>query len=722
MGLPRRYWPGLALTGLVACSAVVRVLTNRSFQGPQLLCDEYIYADIARHFATTGNLGFGSGFGSNGFGGGPTGGGSLFYPLLIAPAWLAHRMSTVFGLAKAINAVIVSLTAVPVYLWARRTVSPAWALVAAGLVLLMTGFVLSGMLMSENAALPVFVLALFAIGLAVEEPTLPRQGFVLVGLILAYAVRTQGLVLVAILPAALLLDAVLDLRAGLPRSEPVRRLWRLAPLGGALALALLFYLARSGFSPGHAIGFYRAVATTHYDLSAVLVWTARYAGEAALALGVAPFFALVLLLLTGLTRGFARREERAFVATATAAVAGFLVQAGMYSSAFNPSIIERYSMYAFPPLVIALVVLLAGQRLRPLPETLAAATLTLSFVSVILFSHFLEPELPSPSVFARLTLYFFTRIPQHVPGGLDAARVLLLLLAAAAVGICAFAPIKIARVVLPAGTALLLLLASHSAHAYLAANTRTWIDTTGPVRSWIDDAIGTAAGSADYLYVPNPTMETSSTVLVNTRFWNRSIGNVYTLGGEEICPLRLDPLRVDDQTGAIVADDASARPRRAYLVTDRGLAIAGRLVASGGSTAQPLAVYRPARPLRLASRLEGVYADGWTGADASFFQYWLPRPNASHVDVSLSRIAWSGPDVPATVKVSVRALHGSRRVIARAYWVAHSGAAKTLRLRAPSPPFEVAVHVAPTFSPAQFGSGDSRQLGVQLAISSKNAR
>ena len=339
MGLPRRYWPGLALTGLVACSAVVRVLTNRSFQGPQLLCDEYIYADIARHFATTGNLGFGSGFGSNGFGGGPTGGGSLFYPLLIAPAWLAHRMSTVFGLAKAINAVIVSLTAVPVYLWARRTVSPAWALVAGGLVLLMTGFVLSGMLMSENAALPVFVLALFAIGLAVEEPTLPRQGFVLVGLILAYAVRTQGLVLVAILPAALLLDAVLDLRAGLPRSEPVRRLWRLAPLGGALALALLFYLARSGFSPVHAIGFYRAVATTHYDLSAVLVWTARYAGEAALALGVAPFFALVLLLLTGLTRGFARREERAFVATATAAVAGFLVQAAMYSSAFNPSII-----------------------------------------------------------------------------------------------------------------------------------------------------------------------------------------------------------------------------------------------------------------------------------------------------------------------------------------------------------------------------------------------
>jgi hypothetical protein len=713
----RRLWgPGLALGGLVVCSAVARIWLNRSFQGPQLLCDEYIYADVARHFATTGHLGFGSGFGSNGFGGGPTGGGSLLYPLLIAPAWLAHRMSTVFGLAKAINAAVVSLTAVPVYLWARRTVSPAWALVASALVLLLTGFVLSGMLMSENAALPVFVLALFAIGLVVEEPTLSRQGGVLVALLLAYEVRTQGLVLFAVLPTALALDVVLDVRAGSPIRESMRRLRRFAPLGGALAVALLAYLARSGFSPGHAIGFYRAVATTHYELSAVLTWTARYAGEAALAVGVAPLFALLFLLLTGFTRGLRRREERAFVATAAAAVAAFLVQAAMYSSVFNPSLIERYSMYAFPPLVIGLVLLLASERARPVAETVAAATITLSLACVILFSHFLEPERPAPSVFARLTLYFFTRIAQHVPGGLGAARVLLLLLATAAVLICAFAPMKIARIVLPAGTALVLLLASHSAHAYLAANTRTWIDTTGPVRSWVDDAIGTAVDSADYVYVPNPTMETSSTVLVNTRFWNRSIGNVYTLGGSAICPLRLDPLRLDDQTGDLVAGTATRSPSAPYVVTDSGLAIAGRRVASGGSTAQPLVVYRPAKPLRLASRVVGVYADGWTGADASFFQYWLPRPKGAHVNVSLSRLAWNGTDVPAAVTVSVRSLRRSRRVVARGQWVARSGRGTTLRLRTPPPPFEVDVHVAPTFSPAQFGQPDTRQLGVQVSF------
>jgi hypothetical protein len=117
-----------------------------------------------------------------------------------------------------------------------------------------------------------------------------------------------------------------------------------------------------------------------------------------------------------------------------------------------------------------------------------------------------------------------------------------------------------------------------------------------------------------------------------------------------------------------------------------------------------------------------VYPDGWTGADASFFEYWSPRPKPGEIDVSLGRMAWTGPDVPARVKVSVRALYGDGRTVARGQWVAHSGSAKTLRLRTPLPPFEVAVHVARTFSPAQFGLGDSRQLGVQLALASRKTR
>jgi len=74
--------------------------------------------------------------------------------------------------------------------------------------------------------------------------------------------------------------------------------------------------------------------------------------------------------------------------------------------------------------------------------------------------------------------------------------------------------------------------------------------------------------------------------------------------------------------------------------------------------------------------------------------------------------------------VTVRRLAGGARkaAVAEGRWVAHKGRTKVLRLRAPPPPFEVSVHVAPTFSAAQFGLGDARQLGVQIAFSHVQGR
>jgi asparagine N-glycosylation enzyme membrane subunit Stt3 len=62
---------------------------------------------------------------------------SYLYPVLIAPAWLAGSMHTTYLLAKAINAVLMSLVAIPVYLWGSRTAPRSYALVAAALTLLL---------------------------------------------------------------------------------------------------------------------------------------------------------------------------------------------------------------------------------------------------------------------------------------------------------------------------------------------------------------------------------------------------------------------------------------------------------------------------------------------------------------------------------------------------------------------------------------------------------
>ena len=68
-------------------------------------------------------------------------------------------MDRTYALAKAINALLVTLAGVPLYLWARRLVSPGYALLALGLFLLLPSLLYSGTLMTENAFLPAFLLA-----------------------------------------------------------------------------------------------------------------------------------------------------------------------------------------------------------------------------------------------------------------------------------------------------------------------------------------------------------------------------------------------------------------------------------------------------------------------------------------------------------------------------------------------------------------------------------
>jgi len=107
---------------------------------------------------------------------------------------------------------------------------------------------------------------------------------------------------------------------------------------------------------------------------------------------------------------------------------------------------------------------------------------------------------------------------------------------------------------------------------------------------------------------------------------------------------------------------------------------------------------------------ERLYADGGTGPDATYTRY---VPGARRIRVDLSRIGWVGPDVPGAVRLE---LVKKDKVVAERAWVAHAGGMRSFRFRAPSAPFSVRIHVAPTFSPVQFGLADPRQLGVQASF------
>ena len=100
--------PSLVLAALVAVAAAVLALAGRGIPTPWILIDELLHAELAR------GLRAGDGYSVRGHGIWV----SWTYPALLAPfAWS-------YGAMKVVNSVVIALTAVPVYLWARRLVSP----------------------------------------------------------------------------------------------------------------------------------------------------------------------------------------------------------------------------------------------------------------------------------------------------------------------------------------------------------------------------------------------------------------------------------------------------------------------------------------------------------------------------------------------------------------------------------------------------------------------
>ncbi len=97
---------------------------------------------------------------------------------------------------KLINAVLMSLTAVPAYLLADGSSAPGLRSVG-GAHVLVPSMLYTGTLMTENAFYPLFVLVVLMLVLTLERPTWRRQVALLVICALCFATRAQA---VAFLP------------------------------------------------------------------------------------------------------------------------------------------------------------------------------------------------------------------------------------------------------------------------------------------------------------------------------------------------------------------------------------------------------------------------------------------------------------------------------------------------------------------------------------------
>jgi hypothetical protein len=71
--------------------------------------------------------------------------------------------------------------------------------------------------------------------------------------------------------------------------------------------------------------------------------------------------------------------------------------------------------------------------------------------------------------------------------------------------------------------------------------------------------------------------------------------------------------------------------------------------------------------------------------------------------------------------VRIDIVKGSHVVVTR-HWVIHARAERRFAFAAPRAPFQVHVHIEPTFTPSQFGRPDTRQLGAQVTFLSRAQR
>ena len=205
MSAPRHAAP-IALVLLIAVSAGVRFWAAQDLDLPWIAPDETIYALLGRSLWEEG---------SASLLGAPADNYSYIYPALIGLPLTLGNLDTGVAVVQALGALLMSSTALLVYLWGRGPLGKWWAVAAAGLTLAVPDLVYSGVLMSEVAVYPVATLAVWAISAALARPSPLRQAFVAATIILALATHVR---LVALIPT---LFVAVALQCGFARSfEP----------------------------------------------------------------------------------------------------------------------------------------------------------------------------------------------------------------------------------------------------------------------------------------------------------------------------------------------------------------------------------------------------------------------------------------------------------------------------------------------------------------------
>jgi hypothetical protein len=554
------------LAGLVVLSTLVRFALTSLIPAPWIFADELKYSELAKSFARTGHFAVRD---VSGLGVGP------LYPVLISPAYaLFDNLPHAWTAIRLINATLMSLAAIPTYLLARRLVNRGWAITGAALVLLIPSLGYAGVVMTENLFLPLFLTTMLAIVAALDRPTVGRQ-LVAVALVgLGLLTRPQAVALVPGLLTAVAVVALGDRRAEGHRFLRGLRVYTptFVALTGGLFVVVAWEAAQ-GRAVAASFGDAQGVWHLHYSAAAIARWFFYHAGELDLYAGVLPFAAFLVLAASVFERS--DRTLRVVSAVFVSAAFWLLVTAAAFVSTIadydvhTPAarISDRYTFYALPLMMIALVAWAGGRLRRRVGPMVAAAVIAGVLPLVLPYRKLIRNDI-IPDAFGLLP---WTR----VEGGLlvaipsVTAKVALASVVLGALFVLLRGP-RLTRF-LPILVALYLLAVLSAVIGRTHATSEYAAQFIQSKRAWIDQAIGPHS-HAVVIY----SGRADAHVVWENEFFNRSVGEVYYLREPSWVGLPEQKLAV--RGGALV--DASGRPLRArYVLADPWVVLRGRVVA-----------------------------------------------------------------------------------------------------------------------------------------------
>lgn len=591
MALPRprgRRGPVLALAATVLAAFLLLAGLAVAVPVPRLLSDELRYTIAAD------SLAHGDGLRLRGaeYGFGPV------YPAVLAAILsLVSDRETAYPLFKVVNALLFSLTAVPLYLLARRLLPPWWSLGVAALSVVIPSSVYVSLVMTESAAYAVASLALLAIVLALERPTVPRQLAVLGAVALAYLTRAQFFALFPAYVAALgLLWAVVPVR----RPRAVRALVGLWPTLGALGIGVVLVVAVPLVGGRSPVGLPAAYGELwdRYDPIDVARLFVYHLAALELYLAVVPL-AVCPIVLSRLLRDARAGSETAgaFASAFLALNVSLLLVAAAFASA--PAglghLHDRYLFYVFPLWLVVVAVWLHDGLPRPVLASALGVALALALPAATPFALIAaEDGAEAGAVVTYLWSWINASVFETFPDEVSGRRVLALFV----VTLVTATLLVPRRLRLGLGALLVAVVVLATAIAW-----RDSVRTAGDFeavlpdgRDWVDATVGPRDRVTSlYLSAECDGAAWTGNALLLTEFFNRSVARAVHVAERDGSFLPSADVRIASD-GAIVLE--SGGPLRARtLLGPPGIAFRGRRLATG--TAMPLVLWRVVEPVRL---------------------------------------------------------------------------------------------------------------------------